>query len=71
VVCRSRAPAAVGTHLVAAIDRVEGMRGVLGLFEGGVTGAADSSARMTGSPAGTLLHLGPGVANGARQYPQR
>jgi thiamine pyrophosphate-dependent acetolactate synthase large subunit-like protein len=58
-------------HLVAAIDRVKGTRGVLGLFEGGVTGAADGSARMTGSPAATLLHLGPGMANEARQYPQR
>ena len=58
-------------HFVAALDRVEGMRCVLGLFEGVVTGAADGYARMTGNPAATLLHLGPGMANGARQYPQR
>jgi acetolactate synthase I/II/III large subunit len=51
-------------HFVAALDRVEGMRCVLGLFEGVVTGAADGYARMTGSPAATLLHLGPGMANG-------
>lgn len=51
-------------HLVQAIDRVEGMRAILGLFEGVVTGAADGYARMTGKPAATLLHLGPGLANG-------
>ncbi|GAA5036413.1 acetolactate synthase large subunit [Microbacterium fluvii] len=51
-------------HLVDAIDRVEGMRVVLGLFEGVVTGAADGWARMTGTPAATLLHLGPGLGNG-------
>src|ERR1700746_2000283 len=51
-------------HFVAALDRVEGMRCVLGLFEGVVTGAADGYARMTGNPAATLLHLGPGMANG-------
>jgi acetolactate synthase I/II/III large subunit len=51
-------------HFVAALDRVEGMRCVLGLFEGVVTGAADGYARMTDKPAATLLHLGPGLANG-------
>jgi len=51
-------------HFVAALDRVEGMRCVLGLFEGVVTGAADGYFRMTGKPASTLLHLGPGLANG-------
>src|SRR6202158_3317791 len=51
-------------HFVAALDRVEGMRCVLGLFEGVVTGAADGYYRMTGGPAATLLHLGPGLANG-------
>jgi acetolactate synthase-1/2/3 large subunit len=40
------------------------MRCILGLFQGVVTGAADGYARMTGNPAGTLLHLGPGMANG-------
>jgi len=40
------------------------MRCVLGLFEGVVTGAADGYGRMTGRPASTLLHLGPGLANG-------
>src|SRR5262245_24964245 len=51
-------------HFVAALDKVEGMRCVLGLFEGVVTGAADGYWRMTGKPAATLLHLGPGLGNG-------
>lgn len=51
-------------HFVAALDRVEGMRPVLGLFEGVVTGMADGYARMAERPAATLLHLGPGLANG-------
>ena len=51
-------------HFVAALDRVEGMRSILGLFEGVVTGAADGYARMAGKPASTLLHLGPGLGNG-------
>jgi acetolactate synthase I/II/III large subunit len=51
-------------HFVAALDRVDGMRSVLALFEGVATGAADGYARMTGRPASTLLHLGPGLANG-------
>ena len=51
-------------HFVAALDRVEGMRCVLCLAEGSVTGAADGYARMADKPASTLLHLGPGLANG-------
>lgn len=51
-------------HFVAALDTVPEMRGVLGLFEGVATGAADGYARMTGVPACTLLHLGPGLGNG-------
>ena len=51
-------------HFVAALDRVPGMHCVLGLFEGVVTGAADGYARMAGKPAATLLHCGPGLANG-------
>jgi len=51
-------------HFVAALDRIEGMRCVLGLFEGVVTGAADGYWRMKQAPASTLLHLGPGLANG-------
>ena len=51
-------------HFVAALDRKPKMRCVLGLFEGVVTGAADGYARMAEKPAATLLHLGPGLANG-------
>jgi acetolactate synthase-1/2/3 large subunit len=51
-------------HFVAALDSVPEMRGVLGLFEGVVTGAADGYGRMADRPAATLLHLGPGLANG-------
>jgi acetolactate synthase-1/2/3 large subunit len=51
-------------HLVAALDRQKDIRCVLGLFEGVVTAAADGYARMSGKPAFTLLHLGPGLANG-------
>ena len=51
-------------HFVAALDDVPEMRAVLTLFEGVATGAADGYARMTGSPAATLLHLGPGLGNG-------
>src|SRR2546430_9269153 len=51
-------------HVVAALDRATEMRCVRGLFEGVVTEAADGYARMTGKPACTLLHLGPGFANG-------
>ncbi len=51
-------------HFVAALDHVPEMRGVLALFEGVATGAADGYARMAGVPAATLLHLGPGLGNG-------
>jgi len=51
-------------HFVAALDTVPELRGVLCLFEGVATGAADGYGRMTGRPAAALLHLGPGLANG-------
>ena len=51
-------------HLVTALDREPRIRSVLCLFEGVATGAADGYARMTGVPALTLLHLGPGYLNG-------
>jgi acetolactate synthase I/II/III large subunit len=51
-------------HFVAALDTVPQMRGVLCLFEGVATGAADGYGRMAGRPAAALLHLGPGLANG-------
>jgi acetolactate synthase-1/2/3 large subunit len=51
-------------HFVAALDRKPAMRCVLGLSEGVVTGIADGYGRMAERPAATLLHLGPGLANG-------
>jgi acetolactate synthase-1/2/3 large subunit len=51
-------------HFVAALDSIQGIRPILGLFEGAVTGMADGYGRMAGKPACTLLHLGPGLANG-------
>ena len=51
-------------HFVAALDDVPRMRGVLTLFEGVATGAADGYARLAGRPAAVLLHLGPGLGNG-------
>ena len=51
-------------HFVASLDAVPEMRAVLALFEGVVTGAADGYGRMAERPAATLLHLGPGLANG-------
>jgi acetolactate synthase I/II/III large subunit len=51
-------------HFVAALDRIPGMRCILGLQENVVTGAADGYWRMAEKPAATLLHCGPGLANG-------
>jgi acetolactate synthase-1/2/3 large subunit len=51
-------------HFVAALDTVPSMRGVLALFEGVATGAADGYARIADRPAAVLLHLGPGLGNG-------
>ena len=50
-------------HFVAGLDDAD-VRAVLCLFEGVATGAADGYARVSGRPAATLLHLGPGLANG-------
>ena len=57
-------PGTTEMPLVAALDAASGLRAVLGLFEGVCTGAADGYARMADRPALTLLHLGPGFANG-------
>ncbi|MBE9604800.1 acetolactate synthase large subunit [Acetobacteraceae bacterium H6797] len=51
-------------HFVAALDRIPGMRCILGLQENIVTGMADGYYRMAGKPAATLLHCAPGLANG-------
>ncbi len=57
-------PGTTEIPLVQAFDTVPGVRLVLGLFEGVCTGAADGYGRMLDKPAMTLLHLGPGFANG-------
>src|SRR5262245_62199015 len=62
-VCFSN-PGTSEMHFVAALDSAPQMRAVLCLFEGVATGAADGYARIAGKPAATLLHLGPGMANG-------
>ncbi len=50
-------------HFVSALDRVVGLRCVLGLAETVVAGCADGYARMAGKPAATLFHCGPGLGN--------
>ena len=50
-------------HFLAALDTPR-IKSVLCLFEGVCTGAADGWYRMRDRPASTLLHLGPGLANG-------
>ena len=62
-VCFSN-PGTSEMHFVAALDDAPQMRGILCLFEGVATGAADGYARVNKTPAATLLHLGPGFANG-------
>ncbi len=51
-------------HLVQAIGKSDAIRPILCLFEGVATGAADGYGRMADKPAITLLHMGPGLANG-------
>jgi len=55
-------------HFVAALDRFPGMRSILTLFEGVASGAADGYGRMAEKPAATLLHTGPGLANGLANF---
>jgi acetolactate synthase I/II/III large subunit len=55
-------------HFVSALDRVTGLRCVLGLAETVVAGCADGYARMAEKPAATLLHCGPGLANGLANF---
>jgi acetolactate synthase I/II/III large subunit len=57
-------PGTTEMYYVRALEEVRELRAVLTLAEGVATGAADGYARMTGLPAATLLHLGPGLANG-------
>jgi acetolactate synthase-1/2/3 large subunit len=55
-------------HFVASLDRVPGMHSILCLFEGVAAGAADGYGRMAAKPAATLLHTGPGLANGLANF---
>lgn len=55
-------------HIVNALEKIQGIRPLLCLFEGGCSGAADGYARMKGRPAMTLLHLGPGCANAVANF---
>src|SRR4030042_1184044 len=57
-------PGTTEIQFVVALDKIESMRCILGLTETVVTGCADGYSRMTGKPAMTLLHCGPGFANG-------
>jgi acetolactate synthase I/II/III large subunit len=61
-------PGTTEIHLVAALAAEPRIRTVLGLFEGVCSGAADGFARMTGLPAATLFHLGPGLANALANF---
>jgi acetolactate synthase-1/2/3 large subunit len=51
-------------HFVAALDRIPGVRCIPGMQENVVTGMADGYWRIARKPAATLLHCGPGLANG-------
>ena len=57
-------PGTTELAMIEALNDVKGIRPVLSLFEGVCTGAADGFGRMLGRPGMTLLHLGPGFANG-------
>ena len=52
-------PGTTELHMVEAAEATPGLRSVLALFEGVVSGAADGYGRIAGRPAATLLHLGP------------
>ncbi len=57
-------PGTTELDVVRALEKCQDVRFVLGLQENVCTGAADGYGRMAGRPAATLLHLGPGFANG-------
>ncbi len=61
-VCFSN-PGTSEMNFVASLDDVPEMRGILTLFEGVASGAADGYARIANHPAAVLLHLGPGLSN--------
>jgi len=55
-------------HFVAELDSVPEIKPILTLYEGVASGAADGYARIKGSPAAVLLHLGPGLGNAFANY---
>ena len=57
-------PGTTELDVVRAFEGEGRMRCVVSLQENVCTGAADGYGRMAGRPAATLLHLGPGFANG-------
>ncbi|WP_144637631.1 acetolactate synthase large subunit [Bordetella genomosp. 13] len=57
-------PGTSEVHFVKGLDSVTDMRCVLALAENVATGAADGYARISEGTAATLLHCGPGLANG-------
>ncbi|MET4577496.1 acetolactate synthase large subunit [Ottowia thiooxydans] len=57
-------PGTSEVHFVKGLDAVPAMRCVLALAENVATGAADGFSRISGGTAATLLHCGPGLANG-------
>lgn len=57
-------PGTTELDFVRAFEERSTLRCILGLQENVCTGAADGYGRMAGKPAATLLHLGPGFANG-------
>lgn len=57
-------PGTSEVHFVKSLDSVPSMRCVLALAENVATGAADGFSRISGNTAATLLHCGPGLANG-------
>lgn len=57
-------PGTTELDLVRGLESLAQIRCIVGLQENVCTGAADGYGRMRGRPAATLLHLGPGFANG-------
>lgn len=58
-------PGTTEMFLVAALEKQKpDLRSILCLHEAVCTGACDGYARIAGSPAVALLHLGPGLGNG-------
>jgi acetolactate synthase-1/2/3 large subunit len=55
-------------QFVSALEGAPELRGVLCLFESVCSALRTGMRGMTGRPAATLLHLGPGLANGLSNF---